>query len=184
MGFVELHGKIAATTNGTHHADGDLPSAPSSDERLTRRLEQSWPILEHLKSQNAENLFKWIGNCIATVVQAGCKDFGLSTTETLPLGVTFSFPIEQETISDATLMGMGKGFAIQSKLDLGSNLIQGYENVKPAWLPPLRVAAIANAAVSGHAWKPMQEGIHVHFQGGNLILGLLDWLCIVESFTK
>ncbi|PTD01688.1 Vacuolar basic amino acid transporter 2 [Fusarium culmorum] len=37
----------------------------------------------------------------------------------MPLGVTFSFPMVQHSISQATLMPMGKGFAISSDQDLG-----------------------------------------------------------------
>lgn len=63
------------------------------------------------------------------------------------MGVTFSFPMVQRRVSQATLMGMGKGFAITSKLDLGSFLLTGYEQHRHN-LPPIKIAAIANDAVS------------------------------------
>lgn len=68
------------------------------------------------------------------------------------MGVTFSFPMEQESLSEAKLMSMGKGFAISSRLDLGSHLVMGYEKARAAsvdfTLPPITVAAIANDSVS------------------------------------
>lgn len=64
------------------------------------------------------------------------------------MGVTFSFPMEQHSLSQATLMSMGKGFAVTSDLDLGSRLLAGYEAGRVADCPPLKIAAIANDSVS------------------------------------
>lgn len=117
------------------------------EPRLRRLLEHSWPIGEHLKHENEHGLFSWIGKCVATVVQKACNEWSLDARTELPMGVTFSFPMVQRAMSQATLMGMGKGFAITSKLDLGSFLLTGYETHRHN-LPPIRIAAIANDAVS------------------------------------
>ncbi|KAK3486034.1 actin-like ATPase domain-containing protein [Neurospora hispaniola] len=118
------------------------------DRRLNRLLEQSWPILDHLKHENSEHLFGWVGEHIAQVVRKGCETWGLSSDEELPMGVTFSFPMKQTSLSEATLMAMGKGFAITSDLDLGGHLVKGYEQHRTAGLPPIKIAAITNDAVA------------------------------------
>lgn len=81
-------------------------------------------------------------------MRLGCAKFGLSVDEPLPLGVTFSFPMEQTSLSQATLMSMGKGFAVSADLELGSKLLTGYNSVKGEDLPPIVVTAIANDSVS------------------------------------
>ncbi|KAF3020565.1 hypothetical protein E8E14_008365 [Neopestalotiopsis sp. 37M] len=155
VGFVELLGddRETATPFGVNgvaqkhqngHQNGD-----SESPRLRRVLEKSWPILEHFKNEAEDALFAWIGACIAEVVQDGCKHYDISADSTLPLGVTFSFPMVQSTLSQATLMAMGKGFAISSNLDLGSQLLKGYETATQALsLPSIEVVAIANDSVS------------------------------------
>jgi hexokinase len=133
VGFVEL-----------------LPRDPAGKtrQRLSRHLEKSWPIDDQLKNENAESLFGWIGRCIAEVVKNGTEEFGLPRDTPIPLGVAFSFPMEQRSLSEASLMSMGKGFAISSKLDLGSRLLAGYSQANVEGLPPIQVAAIANDSVS------------------------------------
>ncbi|KIH88899.1 hexokinase family protein [Sporothrix brasiliensis 5110] len=164
VGFVELLGGSEPLTNGTGKLNDLSADAAQTENQPTlqrqaqplsclRRLhERSWPIQEHLKSENADSLFAWIGHCIADVVQEGCVSFDLPRETTLPMGVTFSFPMEQESLSEAKLMAMGKGFTISSRLDLGSHLVAGYDKARAASvgfpLPPITVAAIANDSVS------------------------------------
>ena len=64
------------------------------------------------------------------------------------MGVTFSFPMQQKSLAEATLMPMGKGFAVTSKLDLSGHLTRGYEKHRTPDMPPIRIAAIANDAVA------------------------------------
>ncbi len=45
-------------------------------------------------------------------------------------------------------MGMGKGFAMSAGLDLGKQLLEGYETSRVPNLPRIRITAIANDAVS------------------------------------
>lgn len=58
----------------------------------------------------------------------------------LPLGVTFSFPTEQRSLSEATISSMGKGFVIPLDAELGARLERDYAKH--------RAAAIANDSVS------------------------------------
>lgn len=61
-------------------------------------LERAWSIEEHLKMDNAEEFFRWIGGCIAEVVRSlngggsGDGDGGFEEY-VIPLGITFSFPM-------------------------------------------------------------------------------------------
>ncbi|KAI1737351.1 major facilitator superfamily domain-containing protein [Xylaria scruposa] len=142
VGFVELLGSESApTSNGNCSEDRKAPN-------VRRALEKLWPIQETLKRGNPDSLFAWIGSCIAEVVREGVESFGLERDSELPMGVAFSFPVVQHTLSDATIMAMGKGFAIDSKLDLGALLANGYEKSKSPDLPPIKVTAILNDAVA------------------------------------
>ncbi|KAL2143967.1 hypothetical protein VTI28DRAFT_9719 [Corynascus sepedonium] len=137
VGFVELLGR-------------DEPGivADSTSHLLNRLFEQSWPIQEHLKNQNSEGLFSWIGSRVAEVVRKGCEALGLDREAELPMGVTFSFPMQQKSLSEAVLMPMGKGFAVTSDLDLGGHLMAGYQKHRTPDMPPVKVAAIVNDAVA------------------------------------
>ncbi|KAI0008558.1 MFS general substrate transporter [Xylariaceae sp. FL0662B] len=146
-GFIELLGDEGdAEANGLE-ANPKTANSQSSP-RLRRLLEKSWPIAEHLKNENADSLFTWIGSRIAEVVQEGCETFNLPRDRPLPMGVTFSFPMKQETLADAIIMPMGKGYAITTSLDLVEHLVNGYEKSKHSDLPPIEIAAILNDAVA------------------------------------
>ncbi|RYC59584.1 hypothetical protein CHU98_g6615, partial [Xylaria longipes] len=147
VGFIELLGSESARTS-----DGVTTNGDRSDDRtasnVRRVLEKSWPIQETLKIGTPDLLFAWIGSCIAQVVSDGVEAFNLERDSELPMGVAFSFPVVQHTLSDATIMAMGKGFAIDSKLDLGALLVNGYEQSKSPDLPRIKVTAILNDAVA------------------------------------
>lgn len=65
-------------------------------QRVRRTLEKTWPIGEHLKMDKAEDLFAWIGDCIAEVV-ADSLTADVSRENDIPeeleMGITFSFPM-------------------------------------------------------------------------------------------
>ncbi|KAI1634996.1 major facilitator superfamily domain-containing protein [Biscogniauxia mediterranea] len=146
-GFIELLGNdLDVNANG--HGSNPGTEVSLTSPNIRRLLEKSWPILEALKNENADSLFAWIGKCIAEVVREGCETFDLPRDTEIPMGVTFSFPMIQNTLSDATLMAMGKGFAITSNLDLNTHLMNGYETSKSDDLPPIKVSAILNDAVA------------------------------------
>lgn len=154
VGFVELIGNpphdgksngLSSHENGVNgHVKEDRPSS----DRLGLLLERREPIGNHLKHEKAESLFKWIGKIIAEVVRSGTEKLGLSPDVDLPMGVTFSFPMDQRSLSQATLMAMGKGFAITSELDLGEHLTKGYECYRTHDLPHIKIAAISNDSVA------------------------------------
>lgn len=150
VGFVELlaDGAGEPTNEGASVNGKGFSSFALQSPRLRRLLERSWPIGEQLKDSNPDNLFGFIGDRISVVVRQACKDWGLKPKDELPMGVTFSFPMQQQSLQEATLMPMGKGFALDCKVDLGACLIAGYEEHRGADLPRIRVAAIANDAVA------------------------------------
>ena len=144
VGFIELVDHEPGEARQSDTAASGTVGAPP----IQRLLEKSWAIGEPLKTKNEESLFAWIGQCIASVVKEGCDTFGIDPTVDLPMGVTFSFPMIQRSLSEATVMPMGKGFAFSSHLDLASQLLKGYETARVDGLPRIRIAAIANDAVS------------------------------------
>jgi hexokinase len=88
VGFIELLGDLE---------NGAL-SVQKPVSKIVRSHDKSWPIEEHMKMDQAEDLFAWIGDCIADVVkdalkeaeaEAGSSPFG----DELLLGITFSFPM-------------------------------------------------------------------------------------------
>ncbi|KAM5348265.1 hypothetical protein ACJ41O_008089 [Fusarium nematophilum] len=148
VGFVELQPSAQSGEVDGYAPNGILNGNVESARRIRRLLERSWPIDDHLKNENADSLFLWIGKCIAEVVKDGCETLHLPPDQAMPLGVTFSFPMVQHSLSEATLMSMGKGFAISSNLNLGDRLTDGYNRAKSPELPPICVKAIANDSVS------------------------------------
>ncbi|MCJ1360031.1 MAG: hypothetical protein MMC33_010034 [Icmadophila ericetorum] len=138
---------------GHHDAHTVLTSADDSYAACFASYhERSWSIEERLKADNADDLFRWVGGCLAQVIQEYIWDVQWSSNdrasmpEEIPLGITFSFPMIQTTLSRATLMPMGKGFTVGSKLDLASMVLAGYGNDR--CLPRLKILAITNDAVA------------------------------------
>lgn len=97
VSFIELLGEAA---------DADIRSTDASEksrdtmrkaqrQRVRRTLEKAWPIQEHLKLDKAEDLFSWIGDCIAEVVAESLSTDSMrgNVPEELDMGITFSFPI-------------------------------------------------------------------------------------------
>ncbi|KAH7089195.1 hypothetical protein FB567DRAFT_568982 [Paraphoma chrysanthemicola] len=172
VGFIELVGDLDDSTNEVPQgSDGENVFA-----KIKRSHDKNWPIEDHLKMDQAEDLFAWIADCIAEVVTEAIEE--ASDTEgtqslfgdEILLGITFSFPMAQTRLSEATLLPMGKGFAITSDLNLGKMLLDGYarhcqeptgngsisanepnKRRKLSHLPRIRVAAITNDTVATFA---------------------------------
>jgi hexokinase len=90
VGFIELLGPSHLSVNGIASSKNGRDNLRS---RVKRHLEKTWPIGEILKMNKAEDLFKWIGECVAEVVQDGCQTWPGQLPDPLPMGVTFSFPM-------------------------------------------------------------------------------------------
>ncbi|EAT83648.1 phosphotransferase [Parastagonospora nodorum] len=170
VGLIELVGDLDDHLNGRREED----DRDNVFAKVKRSHDRNWSIEEHLKMDNAEDLFAWIGDCIAEVlIEAIEANRAASALEALfgdeiLLGVTFSFPMAQTSLSEATLLPMGKGFAITSDLNLGKMLLAGYArhcaethtnghlesdhaSKKRSPLPRIKVAAITNDTVATFA---------------------------------
>ncbi|KAF1936479.1 actin-like ATPase domain-containing protein [Clathrospora elynae] len=171
VGFVELIGE----PDGAAERERERSSTVGENvfARIKRSHDKNWPIGDHLKMDQAEDLFAWIGDCIAEVVRAALDEQGAAKDVVSPLGeeillgITFSFPMAQTRLSEATLLPMGKGFAITSDMNLGKMLLAGYaphceangqapgdppsKHSKLSLLPRIRVAAITNDTVATFA---------------------------------
>ncbi|KAK2731975.1 hypothetical protein FQN55_004303 [Onygenales sp. PD_40] len=167
VAFIELLGESAENEESSRNSPRSRDTMRKAQrQRVNRTLEKSWPIGEHLKMDQAEDLFLWIGDCMAEVVAdslAGVISKGGLIPAELEMGITFSFPMMQESLSEAKLMPTGKGFAITSDLDLGGILLAGYdrhtrrpyEEEEPSAkrrkrfaLPKLKIVAITNDTVA------------------------------------
>lgn len=92
VGFVELLGEPGDDSLSAISRDqnGRKPS------KIRRSHERAWPIEDHLKMDQADDLFLWIGDCIAGVVKDALNDvsLGVSHLDEIPMGITFSFPMK------------------------------------------------------------------------------------------
>lgn len=99
VAFIELLGDghdLNAAANGTERSIQAIQNAQRP--RVRRTLEKAWPIGEHLKIDKTEDLFAWIGDCIAEVVGDYLSNDAakLDSLGHLDLGITFSFPMMYE----------------------------------------------------------------------------------------
>ncbi|RMD42711.1 hypothetical protein DV735_g2431, partial [Chaetothyriales sp. CBS 134920] len=170
VAFIELLGDLDDQTQTKIGLDRTRETIRNAQRpRVRRTLEKAWPIGEHLKKDKTEDLFAWIGDCIAEVVgDRLSSDSGrVEAPDVINMGITFSFPMMQDELTSATLMPMGKGFTITSDLDLGSTLLKGYarhtrrqspdlaasrsKRRRLGPLPRLRIAAITNDTIATFA---------------------------------
>lgn len=96
VAFIELLGEVDdsdASADASERSRDTIRKAQR--QRVKRTLERAWPIQEHLKIDKAEDLFAWIGDCIAEVVAESLTSD--ATRKDIPaeldMGITFSFPI-------------------------------------------------------------------------------------------
>lgn len=96
VAFIELLGESAdsdSSAEGTDRSRETLQKAQR--QRVRRTLEKAWPIGEHLKKDQANELFSWIGDCIAEVVADSLSSEAtpVDIPAELEMGITFSFPM-------------------------------------------------------------------------------------------
>ncbi|KAL2702452.1 hypothetical protein AAEP93_006750 [Penicillium crustosum] len=85
--------------------------------RVRRTLEKAWPIEEHLRKDHSIDLFTWIGDCIAEVVADRLANPSEERID----------QITTDSLDEAILMPTGKGFSLNSDLNLRQALLNGYE---------------------------------------------------------
>ena len=96
VAFVSLLGQSPDEQKSYQNGESGTP-VPSGDDQtaenvISRKFEKSWPIGAHLKADNAEDLFAWLGDCLAEVIRDRLRDGDYTFTD-IPLGITFSFPM-------------------------------------------------------------------------------------------
>lgn len=94
VGLIELMGEEADTPSISGQ-DVEKAQVP----KIKRSHDKSWPIDNHLKMDQAEDLFHWIGDCIAEVITEALAELPAPEAMNSPfgdellLGITFSFPM-------------------------------------------------------------------------------------------
>jgi hexokinase len=97
VAFIELLGEAAdARVHSPKRSERTRETITKAQRpRVRRTLEKAWPIGEHLKMDKAEDLFSWIGDCIAEVVsdRLSSDTHKIKVPDELAMGITFSFPM-------------------------------------------------------------------------------------------
>ncbi|UKZ82706.1 hypothetical protein TrVFT333_010501 [Trichoderma virens FT-333] len=142
VGIIEF--MDTAETTDHDGVNGNAQSATNRSQ-LHKSFEMSWHIDEDLKKAHPQKFFNWIGSCIVDVI-SNKKSF---------LGVMIRSFCLQESLNEAKIMAMSKGFTLETDMDLGHLLVQGYESHRikildeqETKLPDLKIIAIVNDAVA------------------------------------
>jgi hexokinase len=102
VAFIELLGEDADSDRSPGNASERSRDTirKAQRQRVRRTLEKAWPIQEHLKKDKAEDLFSWIGDCVAEVIADSLSSDATKgdIPEELEMGITFSFPIMYEVL--------------------------------------------------------------------------------------
>lgn len=96
VAFIELLGEVESESPPADASERSRNTIRKAQrQRVKRTLERAWPIQEHLKMDKADDLFDWIGDCIAEVVAESLTsdDTKKDIPAELDMGITFSFPI-------------------------------------------------------------------------------------------
>ena len=96
VAFIELLGDADEKPPATNGEDRSRETIKNAQRpRVRRTLEKAWPIGEHLKIDKTEDLFAWIGDCIAEVVgdRLSSEVGQVAVPDELDMGITFSFPM-------------------------------------------------------------------------------------------
>ncbi|KAL9052973.1 MAG: hypothetical protein Q9162_005091 [Coniocarpon cinnabarinum] len=113
------------------------------DSTISRSYDRSWRIEDDVRTGvgQASSLFDWIGDRIAEVVAARQRNMRRDSHGQDDLGAT---------ISNATLMKLGKGFRMPGDPNLGRLILQGYSKhtQPPLSLPRIHIAAITNDSLA------------------------------------
>lgn len=97
VGFIELVGEQNEAASDERSRSSTV--GENVFQSIKRSHDKNWPIEDHLKMDQAEDLFAWIGDCIAEVVKDALNEESASTDVKSPLGdeillgITFSFPM-------------------------------------------------------------------------------------------
>ncbi|EFW21904.1 hexokinase XprF [Coccidioides posadasii str. Silveira] len=110
VAFIELLGDSSGSPG---NGSSSMPTAESYiahnaipkvwQRRVRRTLEKAWRIEEHLKEDPTEELFSWIGSCIADVVADELTSHSSEFPAELETGLSFSLPMKIVAITNDTV---------------------------------------------------------------------------------
>lgn len=139
----DFDGLVLAIDVGGSHLRVGLFEGEAGHDRLKLIHGGDYQVIpEEVKAGTAEGLFSFIGEHIVDVLrsyQHGEQYNGACTPkltrnashrhwkQSLPVGITFSFPMIQHSIEEAILMPLGKGFTMKPGQKLNELLLAGYE---------------------------------------------------------
>ncbi|KAI1822062.1 hexokinase-1 [Xylaria intraflava] len=123
----------------------------------------SFKITPEIKRLEGMAFFDWMAERIYEVIH---KDGEVNTEDTIPMGLAWSFPVEQVSLGGGLLMGMGKGFLATNGL-LGKDLGEVIKSASQKRGLKVHLASIIN---DGSATLLSQAYMHAETQFG-LILG-------------
>ncbi|XP_021843292.1 hexokinase-3 isoform X2 [Spinacia oleracea] len=104
------------------------------------------PIPEHLMTSTSEDLFDFIATSLkAFFDQENVKDSDLSPSSRRELGFTFSFPVNQTTVSSGILMKWTKGFSIHDMV--GKDVSESLHQAMSRQGLNMHIAALVNDTV-------------------------------------
>ncbi|OAA53489.1 hexokinase-1 [Niveomyces insectorum RCEF 264] len=128
------------------------PAAADPARRLTVERYREWPIALAVKNLDEHAFFDWIAGNIKLfllgreeIVGASEVDVLEETLPDLPLGLVWSFPLNQTSLDDGELRSMGKAFAVGA---YGKSIHACMAAAFARARLPLRLAAILNDSVS------------------------------------
>ncbi|KAK6534544.1 hypothetical protein TWF281_005858 [Arthrobotrys megalospora] len=130
------------------------PIDPSNPRPMNIVVIRSWggANVDHLKTLTGDVFFDWIADKIGEVV---AEKFGKRMTdELLPLGLSWSFPIESTAIDRGKIQNMGKGFRVAEEL-LGTDLKDHFQKAFKRQGLNISMEAIINdslATLLSHAY--------------------------------
>ncbi|KAF3906263.1 Hexokinase-1 [Dactylellina cionopaga] len=107
--------------------------------------------VDQLKTLTGDAFFDWIAVRIGEVV---VDKFGSKNAHCLPMGLSWSFPIENTSIDSGKVQGMGKGFCVAEGL-LGTDLKSHFTNAFSRQGLTITLEALINdslAALLSHAY--------------------------------
>ncbi|KAK3994913.1 hypothetical protein QBC44DRAFT_36181 [Cladorrhinum sp. PSN332] len=156
--------RVAFVQPSSSSSTNNNSNSNSSSSQPTLDNHTSHPFPSHFKS-SPDLLFSWVGKQIAQTISQSSHLLSPSSS-TIPIGVAFSFPMIQTSLSSAKIMQMGKGFGSsdpsntntattkeeeqqEQLLDLAAQITRGYsQHGTTLNLPKLEVVAILNDAVA------------------------------------
>ncbi|KAI3706753.1 hypothetical protein L6452_24701 [Arctium lappa] len=103
------------------------------------------PIPQHLMTSTSEELFDFIALSLKEFVERKGNNLQISQVRGRDLGLTFSFPVKQMSVSSGTLIKWTKGFSIEDMV--GKDIVECLQKALSRRGLDMTVAALVNDSV-------------------------------------